>query len=200
MKRIIPITLTLSALLSLQVMSSAVQAQESADEKSSVISMLIPERENTETASTQQAVKSSRKESKKPALENTFLKKLKNARACCAAGKEFLELGQYAQAELVFLKADCLKPNNPEILNYLGKTYIGKRQYDKASIYLKKSISMNRMPYVAIAYYDLGEVSFEHGDLKGAMDNYRKAIKLNPALKNRKRPFYLGDLVRKVNY
>ena len=51
------------------------QAQESVNEKSSAITMMIPEKDSYETVAPQKTGNNSSEKSKKPVLENTFLKK-----------------------------------------------------------------------------------------------------------------------------
>ncbi|MBN1295003.1 MAG: tetratricopeptide repeat protein [Candidatus Latescibacteria bacterium] len=131
-----------------------------------------------------------------PAMEPDLTSELSDCDACILEGNKLLISGEYAQAEKVFLKALSFKPKDPDIHNYLGKVYFGKREYTMAILFFKKAADIR--DNFAEAYYNLGDVFFEKGNLEESMKYYKLAIKINPGFSKRKRPIYLGSTVRRV--
>ncbi|MCE5252255.1 tetratricopeptide repeat protein [bacterium] len=128
--------------------------------------------------------------------DEVLLDTLQDLDSCITEGKKLLDTGNYALAEKVFLKASEYKPDDSDLANYLGKAYFGKREYDLARIYFRKAILFNKNN--ADAYFNLGDILFEQGNLDKAMKQYKIAIKINPAMASRTRPFDLGEAVRRV--
>ena len=103
-------------------------------------------------------------------------------------GQELLDSQQYFAAVKVFHRALELKPNDPEVYNFLGKAYYRTRDDEKAMMFYK--IAIAKKPDYADAYYNLGDVFLRQGDLENAMKNHKSAIAINPGYRNRKRAYY----------
>jgi hypothetical protein len=119
---------------------------------------------------------------------------MEDVRNCLVKGAALLESGDLASAEQYFLRALELESENPAVLNALGMTCFARKKTAQAKIFLKTAIACDKA--YSFAYFNLGDVLFDEGKLNEAMASYKTAIELNPALKNRKRPFYIGDIVK----
>lgn len=86
---------------------------------------------------------------------------------------------QWDRAELDFLRALELHPDQPLVLNYLGYTWIEQGQrYDEALGMLKKAVELRpRDGYIADS---LGWVYYRLGDYDGAVRWLERAISLQP--------------------
>ena len=84
--------------------------------------------------------------------------------------------GDLRQAELYLKQAVQDKPT-PEAHHALGKVFLAQGRYDEA---LKQFAEANQND--AQLYNDIGVAWFEKGDLNRALDNFNKALQLNPAL------------------
>jgi len=120
--------------------------------------------------------------------EDINLNNLNDIDSCKEIGKELLESQQYFAAVKVFHKALELKPNDPEVYNYLGKAYYRTRDDDKAIMFYK--IAIAKKPDYADAYYNLGDIFLRQGDLENAMKNHKSAIDINPGYVGRKRVYF----------
>ena len=125
-----------------------------------------------------------------------YVSGLNDCDECIHAGNELILRGEYALAEQVFLKALRFKPQDPEIHNYLGQVYFGKREYSLAILFFKKAANLKHN--FADAYYNIGDVFFEKGNLEEAMKYYKLAIQINPGFSKKKRPIYFDVAVRRV--
>jgi beta-lactamase regulating signal transducer with metallopeptidase domain/TolA-binding protein len=121
-------------------------------------------------------------------LTDEEIKELKNYKTSMKIGKKFYESGKYFKAVTAFHKALSFSPKNADANNLLGKSYFHVHDYDKAEMFFKIAIAIQRD--FADAYYNLGDVQKVKGNISAAMDNYKVAINLNPAYQNFKREFY----------
>jgi Tfp pilus assembly protein PilF len=93
-------------------------------------------------------------------------------------GYNYFEIGKLDKAAAAY-KAQLKKtPENAMALNNLGMIYKLQFHYRQAMEYFGKAVAAD--PMYADAYYNLGFISFEEGDLDGAIENYKKAIEINP--------------------
>ena len=125
-----------------------------------------------------------------------YVSRLNDCDECILAGNELILRGEYALAEQVFLKALRFKPQDPDIHNYLGQVYFGKREYSIAILFFKKAANLKHN--FADAYYNIGDVFFEKGNLEEAMKYYKLAIQINPGFSKKKRPIYFDEAVRRI--
>lgn len=107
---------------------------------------------------------------------------------CIKAGIQLLENCDFSGAEAAFLRARELKPKDPELCNYLGKSYAGERNFEKAMLYFNSAVAFKSD--FADAYYNMGDLYLAQGDLHGAMSNYKIAINYNPAYSSKTRTFF----------
>ena len=67
-------------------------------------------------------------------------------------------------------------------LNSLGYVFLGQESYDKALKLFRANVQ--KYPQSANVYDSLGEAYFVNGDLELAMENYKKALVLDPTSEN----------------
>ena len=80
------------------------------------------------------------------------------------------------KAELLFLRALTIEPDNVEIMLMLGALYSEMNQYDKAISILRKA---SKVPGYGIALYPLGKALGESGNYKEAASVFEKLVDLN---------------------
>lgn len=85
-------------------------------------------------------------------------------------GIELAKKNEFNKAEIKFLKALKLEPNNPTILNNLGNIKKSKYEYDESINYYEKSLIVSDSLYFNSAL-NLGIVSYK-------IKNYNKSLKL----------------------
>ncbi len=107
---------------------------------------------------------------------------------CLREGRKYMEIGDYAAAEELFLAALSKKSRDPETLCELGKSSFMNRNNERAIIFLKTAIAQN--PRYAEAHYTLGDVYLAKGELDEAMKHHKAAIQLNPGYERRARSYY----------
>ncbi|MHB9028087.1 MAG: M56 family metallopeptidase [Candidatus Latescibacterota bacterium] len=126
-----------------------------------------------------------------PGRDPVFLNQLTNLKTCLKIGEQMIESGKYGEAEEAYLAALGFEPNNPEVMNRLGRVYYLQRAYDKAAACLAIAISSKPDQHtLADAHYNMGDVLLARGDLNKAMKSYKTAIQINPAYAKRARAFY----------
>ncbi len=123
-----------------------------------------------------------------PARDQGFLSQLSSLANCLKISDRMVETGKYGNAEEALKAALGFEPNNPDVLNRLGRVYLLERNYEKAISILRTAVA--RRSNFADAYYNLGDVYMAQGDLNSAMKNYKTAIQINPAYSRRIRSFY----------
>lgn len=85
-------------------------------------------------------------------------------------GIEFVKRGEIRNAEIKYLEALKIEPNNPTILNNLGNIEKVKKNYEKSIMYYEKSLIASDSLYYSSAV-NLGLLSNE-------LHSYSRAIKL----------------------
>lgn len=75
-----------------------------------------------------------------------------------------------------------IRPDNPELLNFVGLVESYLENYNKAADYFLQAIKADRT--ADESYYNLANIYFKQGDLQLAKKNYNLALSLNPDNKN----------------
>ena len=109
---------------------------------------------------------------------------------------KLMKQGDFSGAETVFLKGLEFDPENPEILNCLGLACYAQAKLKQAKIFFKTAIAADKK--FADAYYNLGDILYDEGNLNAAMEQYKIAVSVNPAFRHKKRPFYVGETVDEI--
>ena len=89
----------------------------------------------------------------------------------------YRQTGKNEEAIAVLQEALNKFPDDAEIFFNIGISYSFTDKREAASYY-KKAIKLN--PVHAMAYYNLGVIYIELGDMEGAISMLRKAIEINP--------------------
>ncbi|TQV72816.1 tetratricopeptide repeat protein [Aliikangiella marina] len=92
-------------------------------------------------------------------------------------GNFLFEIGDYEGAIEQFKKVTLLRPNSSDAFNSLGGAYYLAVKTDLAVAAWKRSLAIQP---TANAYTNIGIVSFISEDYQSAIDNYAKAVSLNP--------------------
>jgi len=92
-------------------------------------------------------------------------------------GSAYNGLGMFAEAEVEYLRAIELDPNNDLFYNLLAIDYIEWGKTDKAIEYYKKAIELKPNH---VLYFGLGSAYEKKGDLEGAVRAYQESIKIKP--------------------
>jgi Tfp pilus assembly protein PilF len=100
-------------------------------------------------------------------------------------GDELGLKGDYDSAEISFLTALAIKPDNAETLDKLGQVAFQKKDYDKALHYYQNALAIHPadreiLNMTGKTYYNLGLLSSKQGKINDALNNYKKAISINP--------------------
>ncbi len=96
------------------------------------------------------------------------------AQARLSLGVSYLQQGKNTLALKEFIKGDKLNPNNPEMKNAIGLTYMRMRDYAMGEEYLKKAVSLKKD--FSEAYNNLGLLYSTIGRNEEAIANYKKAL------------------------
>ena len=118
-----------------------------------------------------------------------------NFEAHYALGSIYFKRKQLAEAEREFRVATVLHPDDGEALNYLGRTLMLQGRRREAIEVLRKTTKLPLYAKPDVAFTDLGSVLESDGDLAGAIEAYRSALRTDPP--NVPRPFiylWLGQL------
>ncbi len=95
-------------------------------------------------------------------------------------GMNAYEKGAYDQAIDHFAAAQLKNPSQPELLYNLGNAYYKKGDYDAAEGQLRDALNLADPALKAKIYYNLGNIDFRKGRMKEAIENYQKALELQP--------------------
>ncbi len=99
---------------------------------------------------------------------------------------ELLNEGKYSEAVEIYKKLKAEGSNrkslNEIVINQLGYSLIGKKNYDAAIAMFKINIEL--YPNSANAYDSLGEAYMTAGNNTLAIENYKKSLELDPANEN----------------
>jgi protein O-GlcNAc transferase len=98
--------------------------------------------------------------------------------ACKKRGNEFLAQGRLEDAAECYRQAVAANPDYAEGFLNLGFVLKEQKRYAEAEGYLKQATLIN--PKLEDAYYLLGAISQELGNLTGAIENYHKTLELKP--------------------
>lgn len=86
---------------------------------------------------------------------------------------------QWPKAEADFLRALKLKPDQPDVLNYLGYTWVDQGvRLDKARAMIEKAVELR--PKDGAIVDSLGWALYRMGDFQGAVKQLERAIELKP--------------------
>ena len=96
-----------------------------------------------------------------------------------------------AEAFEIFLRED---PQNTQVLNQIGYTYLGLGNPQQAIIYFRRYAAL--APDEANAHDSLGEGLLRAGQLEEAAQEYERAVAIDPSFFNSH--FMLGDLYRQL--
>jgi len=97
-----------------------------------------------------------------------------------ALGGIYFKRKQLAEAEREFRVASALNPNDGEALNFLGRTLMLQGRRREAIEVLQKTTKLPLYAKPDIAFTDLGSVLESEGDLVGAIEAYRSALRTDP--------------------
>jgi len=90
-------------------------------------------------------------------------------------------MGMYTQAIEHFTRATILRPDFSEAYNNLGTVYLILEQWDLAAKYFKNALDNKLYKTPHFAYNNLGYAYYKKGDPGVAIENYLKAIQLQPS-------------------
>ncbi|MBI5526775.1 MAG: tetratricopeptide repeat protein [Deltaproteobacteria bacterium] len=97
-----------------------------------------------------------------------------------ALGLLYFGIRDFDKAELHFKKAIDLKPDFSDAANNLGRLYLEKEDYDRAIEMFKKALSDMIYPTPQFATGNLGWALYKKGKTKEALEQFRKAVLLDP--------------------
>ena len=103
-----------------------------------------------------------------------------NFEAHYALGSIYFKRKQLAEAEREFRVATVLNPNDGEALNYLGRTLMLQGRRREAIEVLQKTTKLPLYAKPDVAFTDLGSVLESDGNLVGAIEAYRSALRTDP--------------------
>jgi tetratricopeptide (TPR) repeat protein len=109
-------------------------------------------------------------------LETAVKIKADDAPLQITLGKTLLLLGRPADAKTAFEKARTVNPMSRDAKEGLGEALVGTGEYDKALELLTEALLLNPRP--AAVHYRIGRVHEAKGDLKAAVESYKKALSL----------------------
>lgn len=95
-------------------------------------------------------------------------------------GSIYFKRKELIEAEREFRVAAELDPNNGETLNYLGRTLMLQGRGPEAIEVLKKVTTLPFYGKPDIAFTDLGAVLESEGDIAGAVEAYKSALRTDP--------------------
>ena len=91
-----------------------------------------------------------------------------------------LNAGDLPRAVQCYEQAILLKPGDPDLRVAISMALIGQRNHAFAKAHLNRAILLD--PANANAYYFLGKIAQQQGDLSGAIELYNEALELSPDL------------------
>ncbi len=95
-----------------------------------------------------------------------------------AEGKKYFFAKDYLKAELVFLNLEHLGYDNHHLFEYLSNIYIHIGSNEKAIIYLKKALEINKDN--PLLYFNLGTIYFKKKEYKLSIFFYLQGLKFDP--------------------
>jgi len=100
------------------------------------------------------------------------------ARGHIRLGDIYRQRGRFDVALIEYEKGLRIEPNNPVILNEIGKTYIALGKFREAEESFKRSLTVN--PNYGPAYTNLATLQFTQDRLELALGNYEESNQINP--------------------
>jgi Tfp pilus assembly protein PilF len=97
-----------------------------------------------------------------------------------ALGSIYFKRKEFIEAEREFRAAAELNPNDGETLNYLGRSLMLQGRRPEAIEVLKKVTTLPFYGKPDIAFTDLGSVLESEGDIAGAVEAYKSALRTDP--------------------
>jgi tetratricopeptide (TPR) repeat protein len=94
------------------------------------------------------------------------------------AGLALLDEKRFAEARDSLERAEALKPDEPNVLDALGRAYDGLAQFSNAITKFKRAIDLD--PGMFESYNNLGTVYFKGNDFVLAETNFAAALRLRP--------------------
>lgn len=83
------------------------------------------------------------------------------------------------KAERMSLKSNQLEPNNASFQDTYAWVLFQLKKYKEAEVWIQKAIANN--PKSATLFDHLGDILYQLGDLDGALNNWKKALALDPS-------------------
>lgn len=83
------------------------------------------------------------------------------------------------KAEMMSLKSNQLEPNNAAFQDTYAWVLFKLKKYKDAQVWIQKAIANN--PKSATQFEHLGDILYQLGDLDGALENWKKALELDPS-------------------
>lgn len=133
-----------------------------------------------------------------------------NAFAYNVVADELALKGDYKTAEKYFLAALAIKADDADAIKGLGRLAYHKKDYDKAIYYYQNALVIRPadreiLNMTGKAYYNLGLVASKQGNINDALNNYKKAIGINPDFADAHKSladvlFSKGDMAQAVKH
>jgi Flp pilus assembly protein TadD len=113
-----------------------------------------------------------------------------------ARGASRERLGRFAEAEADLRHALVLSPDEPDVLNYLGYSWIERGEHLQEGLaMLQRAVSLS--PKAGYIIDSLGWAHFKLGDYAAALDTLERAVELSP--EDSTLNDHLGDLYWRLN-
>ena len=118
-------------------------------------------------------------------LSGVMLLMAQPERKLAREGNKLYEEKKYADAEASYKKALMVKNNMPEAIFNLGDAMYQQKRWDDAAAQFKLSATVaGDSLQKAAAYHNLGNTLYGKEDYSGAVEAYKKALKIQPADKD----------------
>ncbi len=101
-------------------------------------------------------------------------------------GNKLFEQGKYQEAEKAYLDAEIQSPGRPEILYNLGNTLVKQKKYEQAVQSLRQAIGKGDKKLEQSGWFNTGNVLYEMGNLKDAVQAYVQSLRIDPSDKDAK--------------
>jgi len=121
----------------------------------------------------------------------------RNAKAQALAGLLYDRLGEEKKADGYFERAVSLDGKDPEILNNYATFLCQRKRYERGEKLALQAAGDPLYKTPEMAFTNAGNCARGSGDLKGAEENYRRALALRP--RNSEALFQMADLEFRMN-
>jgi len=98
--------------------------------------------------------------------------------AWSALGNAYMNLKRHEEAIEAFTRAHELEPDDNSLISSLGYNYLAINDLDNAQKYYEKLVARDSLDYNGNIH--LGFIAKTRGDLRMALDHYRRALKAKP--------------------